>query len=120
MAEYRSSRTLYEVRDGSILNQRKVHITTEGDLVVESYDLDPLLETMMGDSDYEREAKVSSEHVERVRLLLGNEFGFIHTDDPDAEVLDVLVTAFGDSIHAYSKVLEWLDKNQIPHKGWSY
>jgi hypothetical protein len=120
MDERRSTRTLYEFRDDKVLNRREAHITVDGDLVLEIYDLDPVLESMMGDSDYEKESRVLAVHMEKVRLLLGNEFGFEHTADRDAEVLDAIMNAFGGSIQACSKAVDWLDANKIPHEDWSY
>lgn len=100
-------RILYEYRKDGVLNLRDVEIEANGDLHAGGHDLDPALESFVGDTEWEGDVVVRAEHVPKVRAALRKEFG-------EDELLDLIERKFGGTIHALTRFEEWLRQQGIP------
>ena len=84
-----------------------------GNLVVEGYDIGKTVEEAWGDSDYEYSITVEKEHVGLVTKALG-----INTQN-EHEILQAVANRFHGN-KCFSQFGDFLRKNNIDYKGWSW
>lgn len=97
---------LFEEKRPDIKISIVAYFLDNGDLRIDGYDIGISVEEYMGDSDYEYQATVTAENIEKLCNALK-----ISTKD---ELLATIAARFNDNF-CFSNFLKFLESENIPH-----
>src|SRR5215510_4811731 len=92
----------------------EAYFDSDGNLVVEGYDIGKQVEEYWGDSDYEYSTTITKEEVTKLYLLFN-----LREDVGTNNLLTVIQEKFNTN-SCYSEFQTFLEKNGIRYKGFSW
>jgi hypothetical protein len=104
---------LFSLRTAEIKVTIEVYFDSNGNLVVDGYDIGKTVEEYWGDSDYEYTTTLIPEEVKKLYPLLNL------PDGAQSELLLALQARFHTNT-CYSEIQSFLEKNDIRYTGFSW